>query len=99
MRSSTSFNRRPCFSRTWPTSGPSAKSATLLAVAFLDIDDFKRFNSDYGETKVDRNLLTRFMQVLEAHVYHHGFAYRQGGKEVTDSAAKLVEVSGHWIGR
>jgi len=52
-----------------------------LTVAFLDIDDFKRFNSAHGETKVDRNLLPRFMQTLEAHVYHHGFAYRQGGDE------------------
>jgi diguanylate cyclase (GGDEF)-like protein len=52
-----------------------------LAVAFLDIDDFKSFNSAHGETSVDRNLLPRFMQTLEAHVYHHGFAYRQGGDE------------------
>ncbi len=52
-----------------------------LTVAFLDIDDFKRFNSAHSETKVDRNLLPRFMQTLEAHVYHHGFAYRQGGDE------------------
>jgi diguanylate cyclase (GGDEF)-like protein len=52
-----------------------------LTVAFLDIDDFKGFNSAHGETKVDRNLLPRFMQTLEAHVYHHGFAYRQGGDE------------------
>jgi diguanylate cyclase (GGDEF)-like protein len=52
-----------------------------LIVAFLDIDDFKGFNSAHGETKVDRNLLPRFMQVLEAHFYHHGFAYRQGGDE------------------
>ena len=52
-----------------------------LTVAFLDIDDFKRLNTAHGETKVDRNLLPRFMQVLEAHVYHHGYAYRQGGDE------------------
>src|SRR5262249_40573778 len=52
-----------------------------LTVAFLDIDDFKDFNTTHGETKVDRNLLPRFMQTLEAHVYHHGFAYRQGGDE------------------
>jgi len=52
-----------------------------LTVAFLDIDDFKRLNTAHGETKVDRNLLPRFMQALEAHVYHHGFAYRQGGDE------------------
>lgn len=52
-----------------------------LAVAFLDIDDFKRFNEKHSETKVDRNLLPRFMQTLEAHVFHHGYAYRQGGDE------------------
>jgi diguanylate cyclase (GGDEF)-like protein len=54
---------------------------TPLTVAFLDIDDFKRFNSDHGETKVDRNLLPHFLRTLEAHLYHHGFAYRQGGDE------------------
>ena len=54
---------------------------TPLAVAFLDIDDFKRFNEKHSETQVDRNLLPRFMQTLEAHIYHHGYAYRQGGDE------------------
>jgi diguanylate cyclase (GGDEF)-like protein len=52
-----------------------------LAVAFLDIDHFKQFNTDHTETKVDRNLLPRFMQAVEAHVFHHGYAYRQGGDE------------------
>jgi diguanylate cyclase (GGDEF)-like protein len=53
-----------------------------VAVAFLDIDDFKiKFNSRYGETKVDRNVLPRFMRSLEAHVAFHGQAYRQGGDE------------------
>jgi diguanylate cyclase (GGDEF)-like protein len=52
-----------------------------VAIAFLDIDDFKRFNSKYTEPVVDRNLLPRFMLALEAHVYQHGFAYRQGGDE------------------
>ena len=51
------------------------------AVAFLDIDDFKKFNSGHTETTVDRNLLPRFMQTIEAHVFHHGYAYRQGGDE------------------
>jgi diguanylate cyclase (GGDEF)-like protein len=51
-----------------------------LTVAFQDID-FKRVNEAHGETKVDRNLLPRFMQTLEAHLYQHGFAYRQGGDE------------------
>ncbi len=54
---------------------------TPLAVAFLDIDRFKQFNTDHGDTNVDRNLLPRFMQTVEAHVFHHGYAYRQGGDE------------------
>lgn len=52
-----------------------------VAVAFLDIDHFKQFNTDHTEPKVDRNLLPRFMQSVEAHVFHHGYAYRQGGDE------------------
>lgn len=54
---------------------------SLLAVAYLDIDHFKRFNTEYTETKVDRNLLPRFMQAVEAHVYHHGYGYHEGGDE------------------
>jgi diguanylate cyclase (GGDEF)-like protein len=55
---------------------------TPLAIAFVDIDDFKsKFNTPHGETKVDRNVLPRFMQAVEAHLYHHGYAYRQGGDE------------------
>src|SRR6266851_8240161 len=55
---------------------------TALAVVYLDIDDFKlRFNKKYGEVEVDRRVLPRFMQALEAHVFQHGFAYREGGDE------------------
>jgi diguanylate cyclase (GGDEF)-like protein len=54
---------------------------TTLAVAFLDIDDFKQFNTGHTEPKVDRNLLPRFMQTIEAHLFQHGYAYRQGGDE------------------
>ncbi len=52
-----------------------------VAIAFLDIDDFKTFNLAHDEVIVDRNLLPRFMLCLEANVYHHGYAYRQGGDE------------------
>lgn len=52
-----------------------------VAVTYLDIDAFGTFNRTYNETLVDRNLLPRFMQAIEAQVYHHGYAYRQGGDE------------------
>jgi diguanylate cyclase (GGDEF)-like protein len=52
-----------------------------VAVAYLDIDDFKSFNSRYGEPRIDRDLLTPFMEALEAHVFSHGHAYRYGGDE------------------
>jgi diguanylate cyclase (GGDEF)-like protein len=52
-----------------------------LVVAFMDIDDFKSFNTAHGETHIDRYLLPSFMAALEGHVYGHGFAYRFGGDE------------------
>jgi hypothetical protein len=50
-----------------------------VSIAFLDIDKFKDFNSEVGETLVDRQVLPVFMRALEAHIYGHGFAYRYGG--------------------
>jgi diguanylate cyclase (GGDEF)-like protein len=52
-----------------------------LLVAYLDVDDFKSFNTRHGETKIDRDLLPRFMELMESHVHTHGFAYRYGGDE------------------
>lgn len=52
-----------------------------LCIAYLDIDKFKDFNEKYGEPKVDRDVLPRFMSALEAHVFCHGHAYRYGGDE------------------
>jgi diguanylate cyclase (GGDEF)-like protein len=55
--------------------------ARPLCVAYMDIDDFKQFNSEYGNPRVDRDVLPRFMSALEAHLYSHGYAYRYGGDE------------------
>ena len=52
-----------------------------VCVVFFDIDDFKAFNTRYGETRIDRDLLPAFMELLEAHVFAHGHAYRFGGDE------------------
>lgn len=53
-----------------------------VAAAFIDIDDFKkRFNSPYSHEWIDRDVLPRFMETLESHVFGRGYAYRQGGDE------------------
>lgn len=52
-----------------------------LAVAYLDIDDFKAVNTRLGETTVDLKVLGPFLELLEAWVFGHGHAYRFGGDE------------------
>lgn len=52
-----------------------------IAVAYLDIDDFKAFNTRHTETQVDLDLLNPFMEAIEAQVFSHGHAYRFGGDE------------------
>lgn len=52
-----------------------------IAVAFMDIDDFKNFNKDFTYPVIDLHLLPRFMALLEGHVFGRGFAYRYGGDE------------------
>jgi len=54
---------------------------TDISVAFIDIDDFKKFNTKYTESVVDGGVLPQLMQTLESHVYAHGWAYRFGGDE------------------
>jgi diguanylate cyclase (GGDEF)-like protein len=52
-----------------------------LAIAFLDIDKFKDFNTTVGHTHVNRNVLPVFMAAIESHFYGHGYAYRMSGDE------------------
>lgn len=54
---------------------------TSVIIAYLDIDDFKSFNTNHSETTVDRVVLPPFMSAIESHTYAHGFAYRFGGDE------------------
>ena len=51
------------------------------AVAFIDIDDFKNFNSDHTEPVVDMRVLPKFMRAIEAHLFQRGYGYRVGGDE------------------
>jgi diguanylate cyclase (GGDEF)-like protein len=50
-------------------------------VAYLDIDNFKAFNTRYGETAIDRSILPEFMKTVESFVFARGQAYRYGGDE------------------
>jgi diguanylate cyclase (GGDEF)-like protein len=52
-----------------------------MSVVFLDIDDFKRFNTKYGEPKVDRELLPGFMNLIQKSVFGRGRAFLHGGDE------------------
>ena len=52
-----------------------------VAIAFLDIDKFKDFNTAVGHTNVNRHVLPVFMRALEAHIFGHGYAYRMSGDE------------------
>ncbi|HEX8456378.1 MAG TPA: GGDEF domain-containing protein [Pyrinomonadaceae bacterium] len=59
----------------------SVRGAGVI-VAFIDIDDFKKINELLGaEARVDRLVLPRFMEAIEAHIFTHGRAYRYGGDE------------------
>lgn len=65
-----------------------------IAIAYIDIDDFKAFNTEYTETAVDLHLLTPFMEAIEAHVFCHGHAYRFGGDEYL---LTLPNMSRPWV--
>lgn len=52
-----------------------------FAIAFIDIDKFKDFNTTVGHTNVNRNVLPVFMAAVEAQIFGHGYAYRMSGDE------------------
>ena len=52
-----------------------------LAIVFIDIDDFKKYNTTKGEVYVDRFVLPPILNAVEGASYGHGRAYRHGGDE------------------
>lgn len=52
-----------------------------VSIGYADVDNFKAFNEELSETNVDRFVLPQLMQIVEAHVFGRGYAYRLGGDE------------------
>jgi len=58
--------------------GPTIGS---IAILFIDIDNFKTFNTKHTETLIDETLLPDTMKLVNTLAMHRGGAYRQGGEE------------------
>jgi diguanylate cyclase (GGDEF)-like protein len=56
--------------------------ATRIAVLYLDIDAFKKLNTQYSEREVDRSVLPRFQSLILELVGQHGHCYAEGGDEI-----------------
>jgi diguanylate cyclase (GGDEF)-like protein len=64
-----------------------------LTLLLLDIDDFKRFNDDYGHVKGDE-VLMRIGQVIKRCLRETDFGYRYGGEEFTILLPMTTSVKG-----
>lgn len=61
----------------------SASGPRGVAYIYLDLDNFKRLNTDYTETIVDRDLLPQLQKLIDACIGGVGYAYAEGGDEIT----------------
>ncbi len=52
-----------------------------VSVVFIDVDNFKLFNSALTEPVVDRVILPKLMRIIESGFFGHGVVYRFGGDE------------------
>ena len=52
-----------------------------VGVIFMDVDDFKRLNTTFTESVIDRTLLPELQGVVRGLCLHRGAAYRHGGEE------------------
>lgn len=57
------------------------QSGLPISLVFIDIDNFKQFNSKYSNAVIDRTLLPEFMELLRAHCAYRAHACLQGGDE------------------
>lgn len=60
----------------------SARSQTSLAIAFLDVDNFKRLNDNHGHMVGDQ-LLIQSAHLFQSYIRNYDAAARMGGDEFT----------------
>lgn len=70
-------------------------------VIYLDIDNFKSFNTKYSETVVDSTLLPAFQKLISDTFQNLGFSYAEGGDEIkillpNSSVAVAQEIIGQF---
>ncbi|GAB6189257.1 hypothetical protein JCM30566_09960 [Marinitoga arctica] len=56
------------------------KNKTLISLAFIDLDNFKQINDEYGHLKGDL-ILQEFSNILKTSIRSNDRAYRYGGDE------------------
>jgi diguanylate cyclase (GGDEF)-like protein len=61
----------------------SSLGALGASCIYIDIDNFKSLNTKYSERIVDRDILPPFQRLVSSAVDGIGFAYAEGGDEVT----------------
>lgn len=74
------FNRATFEEKAQISLARARESHGHLAFMFLDIDDFRNFNTDYGHAFGDR-IIAFIGSILNKHVSYTGFAGRRGGDE------------------
>jgi diguanylate cyclase (GGDEF)-like protein len=53
-----------------------------IGVIFLDVDDFKKFNTEFTESLVDSTIFSELQRLIVDLCLHRGAAYRYGGEEL-----------------
>ena len=92
------YRRRHAMELLAKACGQASRGAFSLAVAYVDLDHFKRINDQYGHSCGDR-VLVRFSEVVRRHLGGQDFAARLGGEEFMlvlpvsdrDEAVNLLE--------
>ena len=92
------YRRRHAMELLAKACGQASRGAFSLAVAYVDLDHFKRINDQYGHSCGD-SVLVRFSEVVRRHLGGQDFAARLGGEEFMlvlpvsdrDEAVNLLE--------